>query len=113
MNKNIDPRVWDAAARLRKIREMKGLTREKFCEPLGENSEYWGLIERGEQAISLVKLLQVCEVYGIPIESVIQLNYAEENDEQLRMRIGELLQQCHGRQLEVVKKFIQDIALSL
>ena len=80
---------------------------------MGENSEYWGLIERGEQAISLVKLLQVCEVYGIPIESVIQLNYAEENDEQLRMRIGELLQQCHGRQLEVVKKFIQDIALSL
>lgn len=79
MNKNIDPRVRDAAARLRKIREMKGLTREKFCEPLGENSEYWGLIERGEQAISLVKLLQ----------------------------------QCHGRQLEVVKKFIQDIALSL
>lgn len=113
MNKNIDPRVRHAAARLRKIREMKGLTREKFCEPLGENSEYWGLIERGEQAISLVKLLQVCEVYGIPIESVIQLNYAEENDEQLRMRIGELLQQCHGRQLEVVKKFIQDIALSL
>ncbi|MDY4168227.1 MAG: helix-turn-helix transcriptional regulator [Fournierella sp.] len=113
MNKNIDPRVRDAAARLRKIREMKGLTREKFCELLGENSEYWGLIERGEQAISLVKLLQVCEVYGIPIESVIQLNYAEENDEQLRMRIGELLQQCHGRQLEVVKKFIQDIALSL
>ena len=54
MNKNIDPRVRDAAARLRKIREMKGLTREKFCEPLGENSEYWGLIERGEQAISLV-----------------------------------------------------------
>ena len=40
MNKNIDPRLRDTAARLRKIREMKGLTREKFCEPLGENSEY-------------------------------------------------------------------------
>ena len=42
------------------VRELKGLTREKFCESLVENSEYWGLIERGEQAISLVKLLQVC-----------------------------------------------------
>ena len=45
------------------VRELKGLTREKFCESLVENSEYWGLIERGEQAISLVKLLQVCETY--------------------------------------------------
>ena len=113
MNKNIDPRVRDAAARLRKIREMKGLTREKFCEPLGENSEYWGMIERGEQSISLVKLLQVCEVYNIPIESVISLDYMEQDDTLLRDEIADLLAQCHGKQLEIIRKFIQEIAMTL
>lgn len=53
---------------------MKGLTRESFCEVLDENNAYWGLVERGEQAISLAKLLQVCETYGIPIEDVVALD---------------------------------------
>ena len=102
--------------KLRRIRELKGLTREKFCEPLGENSEYWGLIERGEQPISLVKLLQVCEVYEIPLESVVTLDYtgdARAEDRYLRQDIMSLLNQCRGRQLEVVHKFIEEIALSL
>ena len=60
-----DETVRQIALRLRRIRELKGLTREKFCEPLGENYEYWGLIERGEQPISLPKLLQVCQVYAL------------------------------------------------
>ena len=55
---NIDFEIKNIGFKLRKIRELKGLTRESFCDPLGENSEYWGLIERGEQSISLVKLLQ-------------------------------------------------------
>lgn len=114
--RNINGKIKDIAVKLRRIRELKGLTREKFCEPLGENSEYWGLIERGEQPISLVKLLQVCEVYGIPLESVVTLDYtgdAQAEDRHLRQVIVALLNQCHGRQLEVVQKFIEDIALSL
>lgn len=53
MEYRVDERAKRIARKLRKIRELKGLTREKFCEPLGENSDYWGLIERGEQPISL------------------------------------------------------------
>ena len=101
------------ARTLRKIRELKGLTREKFCEPLGENSDYWGLIERGEQQISLSKLLQVCEVYHIPIESVVELDYQKQDDSLLREEISGLLSQCSGRQLEVIRKFILDIAATI
>lgn len=110
---NIDDRVKNIAFKLRKIRELKGLTREKFCEPLGENSEYWGLIERGEQAISLVKLLQVCETYDIPIETVVDLDYQTMNDKALRAEISELLDSCKGKQLEMIKKFVEDIAMAL
>ena len=62
LENKVDDKLKRIAFKLRKIRELKGLTREKFCEPLGENSDYWGLIERGEQPISLTKLLQVCEM---------------------------------------------------
>lgn len=109
----MDESVKRIARKLRKIREVKGLTREKFCEPLGENSDYWGLIERGEQSISLTKLLQVCEVYHIPIEQVVKLDYQTEDDTPLRRDIDELLKQCSGYQLEVIRKFISDIAMTL
>lgn len=110
---NVDDRVKKIALKLRKIRELKGLTREKFCEPLGENSEYWGLIERGEQAISLIKLLQVCETYDIPIETVVDLDYQTLEDIELRKTINALLDNCKGNQLEVIRKFIEDIAMTL
>ena len=113
MEYRVDERAKGIARKLRKIRELKGLTREKFCEPLGENSDYWGLIERGEQPISLPKLLQVCEVYQIPIESVVVLDYQMQDDEQIRRDIDELLGQCNGYQLEVIRKFISDIAMTL
>lgn len=110
---NVDDKIKDIAFKLRKIRELKGLTREKFCESLDENSEYWGLIERGEQSISLSKLLQVCEVYHIPIEEVVSLEPETFQDGKLRTDIDTLLANCKGRQLEVIKKFITDIAMTL
>lgn len=111
--KSADTQVTQIAARLRKIRERKNLTREQFCEPLNENSEYWGLIERGVHPISLSKLLQVCEVYHIPIEDVVKLDYQKQDCQQLRDEITSLLDGCDCRQLEVIRKFICDIALSL
>ena len=108
-----DETVRQIALRLRRIRELKGLTREKFCEPLGENYEYWGLIERGEQPISLPKLLQVCQVYHIPIETLVEPDAEPQDTAPLRQDISALLGQCTPRQLEVVRKFISDIALAL
>lgn len=110
---NIDDRVKSIAFKLRKIRELKGLTREKFCESLVENSEYWGLIERGEQAISLVKLLQVCETYDIPIETVVELDYQTMDDKALRDEVSALLENCKGKQLEMIKKFVEEIVMAL
>lgn len=109
----IDDRVKRVAAKLRKIRELKGMTRESFYEPLGENSAYWGLIERGEQAISLPKLLLVCETYDIPIEDVITLDYSSFSNTELQKEIDILLESCNHKQLELIKKFIEDIAMTI
>lgn len=109
----IDGHTKKIARKLRKIRELKGLTREKFCEALGENVDYWGLIERGEQPISLAKLIQVCEIYEIPIERVVELDYQVQDPVGIRQDIDMLLAQCNSRQLEIVRKFIEDIAMTL
>lgn len=113
MGNKSDDRLYDIALKLRRIRELKGLTREAFCEPLGENSEYWGAIERGEQPISLGKLLQACEFYHIPLEDVVKLEYQETDCQPLRSKITALLDECDHHQLEVIQKFISEIALTL
>lgn len=110
---NIDEQIKNIAVKLRKIRELKGLTREQFCEPLEENVEYWGMIERGEQPISLVKLLQVCETYSIPLESVVDSEYQNADDTLIKEDILELLEQCKGKQLEIIRKFISEIVMAL
>mgnify|MGYP005782663483 FL=1 len=113
MGSRVDSKLKAIAFRLRKIRELKGLTREQWCEKLGENSEYWGLIERGEQPISLSKLLLVCEVYGISIEDVVEMEYAEQDDTPVRKEIEILVNQCKGRQLDIIRKFIKGIAMTI
>lgn len=113
MGSRVDSKLKAIAFRLRKIREIKGLTREQWCDELGENSEYWGLIERGEQPISLSKLLLVCEVYGISIEDVVEMEYAEQDDTPVRKEIEILVNQCKGRQLDIIRKFIKEIAMTI
>lgn len=111
--KGADLQITQISDKLRKIRELKGLTREKFCEPLHENCEYWGMIERGVYPISLGKLLQVCEVYHIPIDDVVKLEYQKQDCEGLRKEIVALLESCDCHQLEVIRKFIKEIAAAL
>lgn len=111
---NVDYKIQNISFKIRKIRELKGLTREAFCEKLNENVEYWGLIERGEQAISLPKLIQVCETYNIPIENIINLDFQNSPDTTiLKSDINNLISSCNARQLEIIKKFISEIAITI
>lgn len=109
----MDATIRNIAFKLRRYREMKGLSREAFCAGLGLNPAYWGAVERGQQAISLPKLLQVCEYYKIPIESLIEIDSPadEIQKESLRKEINSLLERCTGKQLLTVKTFIEAIAL--
>lgn len=68
---------------------------------------------RGEQPISLGKLLQACEFYHIPLEDVVKLEYQETDCQPLRSKITALLDECDHHQLEVIQKFISEIALTL
>ena len=111
----MDETIRNIAFKLRKYRESKGLSREAFCAGPDINPEYWGAVERGKQAISLPKLLQVCEYYHISIESLIDIDISLSTSEKesLRIEIINSLSHCSDRQLLIVQKFIEDIAMLL
>lgn len=48
-----------------------------------------------------------------PIEPVVDLDYQTANVKELRAEIGMMLENCTGKQLEMIKKFVKDIAMEL
>lgn len=95
--------------RLRGFRELNGLTREQFCEKLEIDSYHWGTIERGERNISLQRLLQVCDVFGVDVQQFLPPPTAEQDTTAEVAQVAALLHGLNKKQLLVVQKFIAEI----
>ena len=64
--------------RIRKSREEKGYTREKFAEKLDVSVSYLAELERGRTGISVKMLIKVCNVLGLSADYVL---FGEERTE--------------------------------
>lgn len=64
--------------RIRKSREEKGYTREKFAEKLDVSVSYLAELERGRTGISVKMLIKVCNVLGLSADYVL---FCEERTE--------------------------------
>lgn len=64
--------------RIRKSREEKGYTREKFAEKLDVSVSYLAELERGRTGISVKMLVKVCNVLGLSADYVL---FGEERTE--------------------------------
>ena len=51
--------------RIRKAREERGYTREKFAELLDVSVSYMAEVERGRTGISVKMLMKICGVLGL------------------------------------------------
>ncbi len=60
--------------KLKKIRELKGLTREYVSAELGMSSSGYSKIERGEVDINLSKLEKIAAVLGVSLEYIFRFN---------------------------------------
>jgi transcriptional regulator with XRE-family HTH domain len=56
---------------IRKIRELKGITRERIASELGLSASGYAKIERGESDISLTKLEKIATILGVDINTLI------------------------------------------
>jgi len=54
-------------ARVRKLRQLKGLSQEAFADKCGLHRTYIGAIERGERNVSLENIERIAKALGIRI----------------------------------------------
>ena len=65
-----DPRLVAFGERVRQIRKEKGLSQEAFADLAGIDRSYMGHIERGDQNITLTKILQIAKALEISIRQL-------------------------------------------
>jgi transcriptional regulator with XRE-family HTH domain len=81
-----DPRYVEMIARLRAVREQKGLSQTELAQRLGKPQSYVSKAETCERRIDLIEALEFCEALGIGIAAIIpselkRLLYEEESNE--------------------------------
>ena len=59
-----------AGKKLRKLREKKGISQEKFAEECKVHRTYVGSVERGEVNISLLVLKRFCDALETNIKNI-------------------------------------------
>lgn len=57
--------------RIRKAREDRGYTREKFAELLDVSVSYMAEVERGRTGISVKMLVKICNVLGLSADYIL------------------------------------------
>lgn len=59
---------------IKRIRELKDLTREYVAAELNMSTSGYGKIERGEVDLTLTKLIQIANVLEVSIEFIFKFN---------------------------------------
>ena len=61
----------EIGTKIRKIRELKGLSQENVAEELGMSATGYGKIERNEVSVNIDRLMEISKVFGVEIEQII------------------------------------------
>ncbi len=69
----MDPIVYK---NIKKIRELKNLTREYVADELKMSTSGYGKIERGEVDLTISKLVKIAKVLGVSLEFIFKFDVA-------------------------------------
>jgi transcriptional regulator with XRE-family HTH domain len=61
----------EIGTRIRKVRELKGLSQENISLELGMSVTGYGKIERNEVSVNFDKLTKISEILGVELENII------------------------------------------
>lgn len=67
----MDPIVYE---NIKKIRELKNLTREYVADELNMSTSGYGKIERGEVDLTVSKLVKIAKVLNVTIEFIFKFD---------------------------------------
>lgn len=59
-------------ARVRKLRNVLGLSQEKLAEKAGVHRTYIGMIERGEKNITLSNIEKIASALGVSVDTLFK-----------------------------------------
>lgn len=90
--------------RIRKAREERGYTREKFAEKLDVSVSYLAELERGRTGISVKMLIKVCNVLGLSADYV--LFGTERTEDELRL---DAIRRIDEKYLPLLDKVIEEL----
>ncbi|MCF8128426.1 MAG: helix-turn-helix domain-containing protein [Deltaproteobacteria bacterium] len=94
---------------LRKARKAKGYSQEKLCEIAEINLSHYGAVERGESAITVLKLYQITSALDIPMKSLFSSEPGRligEDEDSLERLVG-FLRGREPRDLELFTEILK------
>jgi transcriptional regulator with XRE-family HTH domain len=59
---------------IKKIRELKGLTREHIADELKMSTSGYGKIERGEVDLTISKLMKIAKILDVSVEFIFKFD---------------------------------------
>lgn len=95
-------------ARIREIRNKKGLTQEQLSERMEINPKYLSSIERGNENPTLNTLIKLSETLEVDLGDIFSLIRLEDPGERKSM-ISSLLDQADDKELKVAFKVLSAI----
>ena len=93
-------------ARIRKRRELLGLSREELAEQLGVTAKFIGDIEYGEKGVSMKNLYRLKQILGVGADFLLEGaedGISEEKEIKMLQEMGSL-SVCSARQLGVMEQ---------
>ncbi len=67
----MDPIIYK---NIKKIRELKNLTREHVADELNMSTSGYGKIERGEVDLTISKLIRIAQVFNVSIDFIFRFD---------------------------------------
>ncbi len=100
------------AQNIKKYRLLNNMTQKELAEKLFLDTQYYAQLERGERNFSIEKIAMICSLFHIGIEDIIELRedtLSEADSKLLIQEIDSSLKTLSYSQLQIIKRFIQEI----
>ncbi|MCM1538354.1 MAG: helix-turn-helix domain-containing protein [bacterium] len=88
------------------------MTQEALAECLCLDTQYYAQLERGERNFTIEKIINICRIFEIGIQDIIEINAVKEDSEKketLIRSITDSLSELNINQLLSVEKFLTNI----
>ena len=95
-------------ARLKELRENKGLNQEQMAEFLGLESRHISRIETGKSFTSIENIEKIAQILGVEINTLFVFNHKQDKKDLLE-KINNYLKDASQEQIELAYKFIEFI----